>query len=57
MLKNRSKILTEHIPSDFLSLFIQTLVFSFEEDEDLFLAFLDVAKNGFLKLIEKIKTT
>jgi hypothetical protein len=56
-LKNESAVLIEHIPSDFLGLFIETLVFSFEQEEKPFVDFLKMAKKGFLDLLEKIKTT
>jgi hypothetical protein len=57
MLKNESAALTEHIPSEFLALFIEILVLQFEKEEKAFVAFLNVAKKGFLDLIEKIKAT
>jgi hypothetical protein len=56
-LQSGGAALTEHIPSDFLGLFIETLVFSFEQEEGPFVDFLNVAKKSFLDFMEKIKTT
>jgi hypothetical protein len=56
-LQNESTALTEHIPSDFLALLIEILVLQFEKEEKPFVNFLNVAKKGFLDLIEKIMTT